>query len=71
MDQRAGQQWLTSVLLATQQTEVKRIAVQSQLGQILRETLSRKNPLQKRAGEVAQGSSLSTTKKKRIKDSSV
>jgi hypothetical protein len=35
MDQRAGQQWLTSVILATQQTEVKRIAVQSQLGQIL------------------------------------
>jgi hypothetical protein len=44
-----------SVILATQEAEIRRIAVQSQSGQILRETLSQKNPSQKRAGGVAQG----------------
>jgi hypothetical protein len=36
------------------QAEIRRILVQSQHGQIICETLSRKNPLQKRAGRVAQ-----------------
>jgi hypothetical protein len=43
------------VILATQEAEFKRIVVQRQSGQIVHETLSRKNPSQKKAGEVAQG----------------
>jgi hypothetical protein len=44
------------VLLATQEAETRRIEVQSQPGQIVLETLFRKkNPSQKRTGEVAQG----------------
>jgi hypothetical protein len=39
------------VILATQVVEIRRIAVQSQPGHIIYETLSRKNPSQKRAGE--------------------
>jgi hypothetical protein len=45
------------VILATQEAEIKRIAIQSQTWQIVRETLSRKHPSQKRAGGVAQGES--------------
>jgi hypothetical protein len=48
-------QWLTPVILATQEAEIRRSAVQSQPRQIVPETLSRKNPSQKRAGGVAQG----------------
>jgi hypothetical protein len=44
-----------SVILATQVEEIRRILFQSQLGQIIRETLSQKHPSQKRAGGVAQG----------------
>jgi hypothetical protein len=47
--------WLTPVILATQEAQIKRIAVQSQLGQIIQGTLSRKYPTQNRAGGVAQG----------------
>jgi hypothetical protein len=47
--------WLTPVILATQEAEIRRITVRSQLGQIVWETLSRKNPSQKRTGGVAQG----------------
>jgi hypothetical protein len=42
------------IIPATQEAEI-RTTVQSQLGQIVVETLSQKNPSQKRAGEVAQG----------------
>jgi hypothetical protein len=43
------------VILATQEAEIRRIMVQSLPGQIVHETLSQKNPSQKRAGGVAQG----------------
>jgi hypothetical protein len=36
----AGHQWFTPVILATQEVEIRKIAVQSQLGQIVPETLS-------------------------------
>jgi hypothetical protein len=35
----ARRQWLTSIILATQETEIRRIAVQSQPGEIFQETL--------------------------------
>jgi hypothetical protein len=38
---------LTLVILATQEAEIRRIVVQSQLGQTVHETLSQKNPSQK------------------------
>jgi hypothetical protein len=46
--------WLTPVILATQEAEIRRIKIQSRPGQTVRETLSQKNPSQKRVG-VAQG----------------
>jgi hypothetical protein len=42
------------VILATQEAEIRRILVQSQSGEIVQETLSGKNPSQKRAGGVVQ-----------------
>jgi hypothetical protein len=51
----AGLQWLTPVILATQEAEIRKITVQRQSKQIVHETLSQKNPLQKKAGGVAQG----------------
>jgi hypothetical protein len=48
-------QWLTPVILATQETEIRRIKVQSQPREIVQESLSPKNPSQKRADGVAQG----------------
>jgi hypothetical protein len=58
------------VILAAQEVEMRRIIVQSQLRQIVRETVSQKNPSQKkRAGGMAQGvvlsSNPSTEKKKK------
>jgi hypothetical protein len=43
------------VILSTQEAEIRRIMVQSQPGQIVWETLSQKNPSQKRDGGVDQG----------------
>jgi hypothetical protein len=48
----ARHQWLTPVILATQETEIRRIAIRSQPGQIACEILSQKNPSQKRKGLV-------------------
>jgi hypothetical protein len=39
---RAGRPWLTPAILATQEEEIRRTAVQSQPGQIVRKTLSQK-----------------------------
>jgi hypothetical protein len=36
--------WLTPIILATEETELRRTTVQSQPGQSVQETLSRKNP---------------------------
>jgi hypothetical protein len=44
-----------SVILVTQEAEIRRIVFQSEPGQIVCETLSQKNPSLKRAGGVAQG----------------
>jgi hypothetical protein len=44
--------WLMPVILATQEAEIRRIVAQSQLGQIVHETLSRKT-LHKKKGLVA------------------
>jgi hypothetical protein len=44
-----------TIILATQVKEIRKIKVQSQPGQIVFETLSRKNPSHKRASRVAQG----------------
>jgi hypothetical protein len=52
---QGGHQWLTPVILTTQEAAIRRIMVQSQARQIVQETLSQKNPSQKRAGGVAQG----------------
>jgi hypothetical protein len=46
----AGRWWLTSIILATQEAEIRRIMIRSQHWQIVHETLS-----QKWAGRVAQG----------------
>jgi hypothetical protein len=64
-----GHQWLTPVILATQEAEIRRMAIRSQPGQILRKTLSGKKLITKK-GLVewfklwALSSSPSTAKKK-------
>jgi hypothetical protein len=40
--------WLTPVILATQEAEIRRIAVRSQPRQIVQETVSRKKPITKK-----------------------
>jgi hypothetical protein len=68
---RAGHRWLTSVILATQEAETRKTMVQSQSGQIVRETLSWKT-LSQKIGLVewlkvkTLSSSPSTSKKKKI-----
>jgi hypothetical protein len=47
--------WLTSVILATEEAEIRKMAVQSQPGQIVHKTLSWRKPPQKRTNGVAQG----------------
>jgi hypothetical protein len=51
----AGHSWLTPAILATQEAEIRRIAVRSQPRQTVQETLSRKTVQKNRAGGVAQG----------------
>jgi hypothetical protein len=46
--------WLTLIILAIQEAKIKRIAVGSQPGKIVPETLSRKYRIQKRTGRVTQ-----------------
>jgi hypothetical protein len=45
---KARSWWLTSVILATQKAEIRKIKVQSQPGQIVLETLYQKYPSQKK-----------------------
>jgi hypothetical protein len=53
---RAGRRWLTPVILATQEAEIRRIVIQSQSRQIVPQDPILKKPFtKKRAGRVAQG----------------
>jgi hypothetical protein len=52
---RARCQWLTPVTLVIQEAEIRRIAVRSQSGQIVHDTLSQNTIHKNRAGGVAQG----------------
>jgi hypothetical protein len=53
--EQAGDWWLTPGILATQEAEIRRIAIRSQPRQIVCETLSWKTLHKNRAGGVAQG----------------
>jgi hypothetical protein len=65
----AGCWWLTPVILATQEAEIRRTKVQSQSQQIVHKTLSQNYPSQKGLVEwlkvKAQSSSPRTSKKKK------
>jgi predicted transcriptional regulator len=47
----ARHRWLTPVILATQEAEIRRVEVRSQPGEIVHKTLSGKYLTQKRAGK--------------------
>jgi hypothetical protein len=51
----AGHLWLTPVILATEEAEIRRVAVSSQPRQIVHKILSRKTFHKTRAGGGAQG----------------
>jgi hypothetical protein len=57
-EEGAGCRWLTPVIPATQEVEIRKIVVQSQPEQIVHETLSQKIRHKNRAGRVAQGEGL-------------
>jgi hypothetical protein len=48
-------QWLTPIILTTQEEEIRKITVQSQPWQIVLKTLSKKKPVTKRGSGMAQG----------------
>jgi hypothetical protein len=50
----AGHQWLTPIIVASWEAEIRRIVVRSQPRQIVPETLFRKKKIIKKAGGVAQ-----------------
>jgi hypothetical protein len=54
---RVRRWWLTPVILATQEAEIRRISIQSQplINKFLRPYLEKKKKSQKSAGRVAQG----------------
>jgi hypothetical protein len=56
------------VILATQEVEIRRITVQSQPGQIVHETLSRKHPSHKRAQGIGSEFKAQYHKKKEYKE---
>jgi hypothetical protein len=62
---RARCQWLTPVILATQEAEIRRITVQKQPRKTVCKTLSHKKPFTKIGLVKALSSSPSTTKKKK------
>jgi hypothetical protein len=51
----AGHQWLTPVILATQEADIRKIMVWSQPGKIAYKTISQKNLHKNKVGGVAQG----------------
>jgi hypothetical protein len=51
---KAGCWWLTSIILATQEAQIRRTVVQNQSGQIVCKTLSQKKKSQKGAGGAVQ-----------------
>jgi hypothetical protein len=70
---RDQRKWLTPIILATQEAEIKKVSVQSQSGQTVQKTLSRKT-LSQKIGLVewlklkALSSSPSTTKKEKKRE---